>query len=129
MESTLTTADRAEVEDYAQQSLQFLDRAREYVTAGDLHQASEKAWGAAAHMAKAVAAAQGWEYDKHRYLSHFLNNAWQLTVKVFFFFCLGYDIDLHGNYYRRRRFLNAEAIAADIESVAELVELLAPLTE
>ncbi|MXV80823.1 MAG: HEPN domain-containing protein [Chloroflexi bacterium] len=125
----MTTADRAEVEDYAQQSLQFLERAREYVAAGDLHQASEKAWGAAAHMAKAVAAAQGWEYDKHRDFSHVLNNAWQLTGNDQIRSLRATANDLHGNYYRRRRFLNAEAIAADIESVAELVELLAPLTK
>jgi len=117
------------VEDYAQQSLQFLERAREYVAAGDLHQASEKAWGAAAHMAKAVAAAQGWEYDKHRDFSHVLNNAWQLTGNDQIRSLRATANDLHGNYYRRRRFLNAEAIAADIESVAELVDLLAPLTE
>ena len=125
----MTTADRAEVDDYAQQSLQFLERAREYAIAGDLHQASEKAWGAAAHMAKAVAAAQGWEYDKHRDFSHVLNNAWQLTGNDRLRSLRATANDLHGNYYRRARFLNAEAIAADIESVAEFVDLLAPLTE
>ena len=125
----MTTADRAEVDDYAQQSLQFLERAREYAIAGDLHQASEEAWGAAAHMAKAVAAAQGWEYDKHRDFSHVLNNAWQLTGNDRLRSLRATANDLHGNYYRRARFLNAEAIAADIESVAELVDLLAPLTE
>jgi uncharacterized protein (UPF0332 family) len=125
----LTTADRAEVEDHAQQSLQFLERARQFVADGDLHQASEKAWGATAHMAKAVAAAQGWEYDKHRDFSHVLNNAWQLTGNDQIRSLRAIANDLHGNYYRRARFLSAEAIAADIESVAELVEILVPLTK
>ncbi len=125
----MTTMDRSEVEDYAQQSRQFLERARKYAADGDLHQASEKAWGAAAHMAKAVAAAQGWEYDKHRDFSHVLNNAWELTGNDQIRPLRAIANDLHGNYYRRARFLSAKAIAADVESVAELVEILAPLTE
>ena len=36
--------------------------------------------------------------------------------------------DLHGNYYRRKRHLDADAIGEDIESIAELLTLLAPLT-
>ena len=37
--------------------------------------------------------------------------------------------DLHEYFYERDEFLDATVIAADIESVAELVDLLAPLTE
>ena len=125
----MTTADRAEVEDYAQQSRQFLERARSYVADGDLHQASEKAWGAAAHMAKAVAAANGWTYDKHSDYSVVLNNAWLQTGDDRIRELRGIPNDLHGYYYVRKRFLNAKVIAADIESVAELVDILAPLTE
>ena len=36
--------------------------------------------------------------------------------------------DLHGNYYERKRHLDAESIGKDIDSVAELLEILAPLT-
>ena len=50
---------------HSAQAREFLDKAREYLAVGDLHQASEKGWGAAAHMAKAVALAQGWPYDRH----------------------------------------------------------------
>ena len=125
----MTTADRAEVGDVAQQSLQLLERARSYLADGDLHQASEKGWGAAAHMAKAVAAAQGWDYDKHRDFSHVLHNAWELTGNDQIRPLRAIANDLHGNYYRRARFLSANEIAADIESVAELVDILAPLTE
>ena len=45
----------AVVEDYRQQSRYFLAKSREYLADDDLHQASEKGWGAAAWMAKAVA--------------------------------------------------------------------------
>ena len=45
------------VADYRQRSRIFLARAREYLAIDDLHQASEKGWGAATWMAKAVAEA------------------------------------------------------------------------
>ena len=52
------------LDDYRQQSREFLNKSREYLSAGDWHQAAEKGWGAAAWMAKAVAEAQGWPYGK-----------------------------------------------------------------
>ena len=55
-----------EIADYRDQAWDFLEKGRKYLAEGDLHQASEKGWGAAAHMAKAVAAARGWEYDSTR---------------------------------------------------------------
>ncbi len=125
----MTTTDRVEVEDYASQSQEFLRRSREYLAAGDLHQASEKGWGAAAHMAKAVAVANGWTYEKHADFSVVLNNAWKQIRdnRIRFFGAIAND--LHSNYYRRSRFLDAEGIAADIENVAELIDLLEPLTD
>lgn len=57
--------DAGAVADYRQQSRIFLAKAREYLAGDDLHQASEKGWGAAAWMAKAVAEAQGWQYRKY----------------------------------------------------------------
>lgn len=51
--------------DYRSQAWDFLAKSRQYLADGDLHQASEKGWGATAHMVKAVAAARGWEYEMH----------------------------------------------------------------
>ena len=47
---------------YQEPSQAFLGKAREELEAGDLEQASEKAWGAAAVMVKAVAEARGGGY-------------------------------------------------------------------
>jgi uncharacterized protein (UPF0332 family) len=123
----MPASDAAVIADYENQAREFLERAREYLNAGDLHQASEKGWGAAAHMAKAVAVAQGWEYDTHADFSVVLNQAWQTTGNDRLRDLRGIANELHGNYYRRKRHLNAEVIGRDIESVAELVEALAPL--
>lgn len=116
------------VADYEAQAREFLGKAREYLAEGDLHQASERGWGAASHMAKAVALAQGWTYDTHAEFSVVLNQARQATGEDQLRGLRGIANDLHGNHYRRQRHLNADEIARDIASMAELLELLAPLT-
>ena len=116
------------VNDYEAQAREFLAKGREYLAAGDLHQASEKGWGAAAHMAKAVAVAQGWQYRRHPDFSVVMNQAALLTGNDRLRDLRGRANDLHGNYYERKRFLDAETISTDLESMAELLELLAPLT-
>ena len=124
----MTVPDFDAVNDYETQAREFLAKGREYLAVGDLHQASEKGWGAAAHMVKAVAEAQGWTYDRHSDFSWVINQAFLKTGNDRLRELRGIPNDLHGNYYVRKRFLNAEIIGKDIESVAELVELLAPLT-
>ncbi len=42
------TPNPTEIADYEAQAREFLAKSREYLAAGDLHQASEKGWGAAA---------------------------------------------------------------------------------
>ena len=125
----MAAGDMVEVADYAAQAREFLTRSREYLAAGDLHQASEKGWGAAAHMAKAVAAAQGWEYETHTDFSLVLNQARRVTGNDRLPGLRGIANDLHGSYYKRKRHIEADSVAEDIESVAELVEILAPLTD
>ena len=52
---------------YQQSSQQFLTQARSELSAGDLQQASEKGWGAATQMLKAIADRRGWEHDRPRH--------------------------------------------------------------
>lgn len=47
-------------------SREFLAHARDYLADGDLLQASEKGWGAAASIVKAMAERQGWRHNTHR---------------------------------------------------------------
>ncbi len=114
--------------EYEAQAQDFLTKSREYLAKGDLHQASEKGWGAAAHMAKAVAVSQGWVYAYHRDFSDVLNRARRLTGNARLSDLRARANDLHQNYYERKRFLDAAAISEDIESIAELLDLLSPLT-
>lgn len=55
----------ANVERYHSASLIFLEQATVELEAGDLRQASEKGWGAAAQIVKAVAEQKGWEHRQH----------------------------------------------------------------
>ncbi len=117
------------IADYRLQSREFLAKSRTYLADDDLHHASEKGWGAAAWMAKAVATAQEWQYDKHEHFGEVLYQAGKLTgddrIRVLREIANG----LHGNFYQRKRFLHADNIASSLDEVATLLDLLEPLTE
>ena len=117
------------VDDYKQQARDFLAKGQDYLAAGDLHQASEKGWGAAAWMTKAVAVTHGWEYERHEHFSMVLNNARALTGNDRLPALRSIANELHGNYYRRRRHLDSESIGIDLKAVAVLLDVLEPLTD
>ena len=127
----MTDADRAPdteaAGNYQLQARKFLAESREYLAAGKLHKASAKGWDAAANMAQAVAAAQGWEYDKHRGFSVVVNRASAMTGNDHLRDLRAIANDLRDYYYVRKRHLDAVVIGKDLESVAELLEILAPL--
>ena len=120
---------RETIEDYRLQSREFLDRSRRYLADDDLHQASEKGWGAAAWMAKAVATARGWQYDKHEHFGEVLYQAGKLTGDDRFRTLRAIANGLHGNFYQRKRFLHSDDIAGSLDEVAMLLDILEPLTE
>ena len=117
------------IEDYRLQSREFLERSRRYLADDDLHQASEKGWGAAAWMAKAVATAQEWQYDKHEHFGEVLYLARQKTGEHRLNDLRKTANDLHGNFYQRKRFLHADVISDSLDEVAILLDLLEPLTQ
>ena len=123
----MTAEEHVAIADFETQAHDFLNRGREYLAAGHLHQASEKGWGAAAHMAKAVSVVQGWPYDTHADFSLVLNRATSATGDDRLRGLRAIANELHGNFYRRKRHLDAAEIGRDLESMAELLELLAPL--
>lgn len=116
------------VEDYRQQARIFLGRAREYLSEGDLQQASEKGWGAAAWMAKAVAEAQGWEFEVHAQFGVVLRNASDLTGNDRLLDLSNTAYVLHRGYYTRTRFLSPRTISRNLDQMAELLDALEPLT-
>lgn len=117
------------VEDYRQQARRFQVKSREYLAEDELHQASERGWGTAAWMAKAVALAYGWEYEKHDQFYVVLDRVRALTGNNRFFELRDTASGLHRNFYTRRRFLDAESIGLGLDRMDELLELLEPLLE
>ena len=65
-----------ESERYAELSRHFIEKADEYLLAGDAVQASEKGWGAVAEAFKSIAEERGWRHQGHRLLN---DVAYQLT--------------------------------------------------
>ena len=115
--------------DYRSQAWEFLAKSRQYLAEDDLHQASEKGWGAAAHMVKAVAQARGWEYEMHDQFRVVVRNArqWSRDERLR---NLGYSAEaLHKNYYQRKIFLDSEEIRAGLDDVELMLNILQPLTD
>ena len=114
------------VADHVQLAKDFLERSKSYLAQGDLHQASEKGWGAAAHMIKAVAAANGWEYEHHDHFSSVVMNARQRYRQPRLREMSRSAEALHVNYYKRKEFLDPDLIREDIDDVENMVNILEP---
>ena len=114
---------------YRQQSREFLAKSREYLAAGDLHQAAEKGWGAAAWMAKAVADAQGWQYSKHDQFFSVMRQARALSGDARLRNLGNTANTLHGYFYTRKRFLDSDEIAEGLDDVELLLDVMQPMTE
>ena len=110
---------------YREASLRFLEQAGQELDAGDLQQASEKGWGAACQMVKAVAAQRQWEHDSHRLLFKIVDDLERETgddgIRNLFHIASG----LHQNFYENWHY--AEGVRADLGKVRQFVERLEPL--
>ena len=111
---------------HAETATEFLARAHAYLADDDLLQASEKGWGAAAQMVKAVAEARGWEHsdlrELHRAIRWLVEETGQGELRTYF----NAANTLRANFYDG--FLEAEDVSAYLERVECLVELLGPLS-
>ena len=117
------------IADYRQQAREFLLKSRQYLAEDDLHQASEKGWGAAAWMAKAVADAQGWQYKRHAHFNVVMYQAQDLSGDARLDDLRGNANELHEHFYTRKRFLRADVISRGLDRMAILLDILEPLTE
>ena len=114
--------------DYAAQAYAFLAESREFLAQGRLHKASAKGWEAATHMVQAVAAAQGWRYETDDDLSLVVNQAKRLAGNSGSLGLSGIAYELRDNYYVRKRHLSAGMIGEQLAMIAEMLEILYPLT-
>ena len=104
---------------YLEQARIFLEQAEEELARGDLRQASEKAWGAAAQAVKAAGEARGWEHDTHGRLFDVVRllaeEAGQTGLRDSFRLANR----LHRNFYEGR--MNSSEVASITASVGTFV--------
>ena len=108
-------------------SHRLLGQSRAGLEAGDLQQASEKAWGAAAQIIKAAAEQRGWSHDQHRYLwiaaQDLAKEADDQEIHDFFVIANG----LHVNFYENT--FDASRVALNIGRVEQFVDKVEGMLE
>ena len=115
---------------YREQAREFLGGARQYLSDGDMREASSKGWYAARYMAKAVADAMGesctCSEDFWRVVSVAGGRLGQR--RSILRLARSADALLHCRYYDPEERRKTEDISDDLGDVAELLDLLEPLT-
>ena len=84
---------------YRADSRQLLAQARDELAQGDTRQASEKGWGAAAQMIKAVAEQHGWDHKHHNKLRETANRLRQETGNPAIRALFDVANSMHTNFY------------------------------
>ena len=106
-------------------SREFFAKAEEALAQNDLLQASEKGWGASAHMVKAIAEGRGWEHSGHRELYQTVNRLAQefgdSEIRVLFDSASA----LHSNFYED--WMPREMIESSLAQVRRFLERLQQL--
>ena len=99
--------------DHVEFSRRFLEHSREQLTAGDLLQASEKAWGAVSHALKAVAIQRGWNHHAHYLLNYLGEQLAEEFESPDFYTHLAHANEMHRNFYENNRGERGVAVAID----------------
>ena len=112
---------------YRDDSRSLLARARRELDDGDLRQASEKGWGAAALMLKAIAAQRGgdWEHSRHRHYSSAASRLRSELGNRDIMRWFNVAESLHANFYEDQ--LLPSDISESLDDVERLLDLLEPL--
>ena len=109
---------------YQNQSRAFLNQAYEEL-ASDLPQASEKAWGAASQIIKAVAQERGWDHHSHRLLFDSVSRLVEETGEIGLESLFDRASALHINFYENH--FNRAEVARRISDVERFVDKVAGL--
>ena len=100
-------------EEYKQTGRWFMDQAEWEFRRGDLLQASEKGWGAAAQFLKALATQRGWDHDSHYHLAQVANNLAKETGNNEIITLFDVAAGLHSNFYGAFKDENAVRLGLD----------------
>lgn len=109
-------------ERYLELSARYLAEAEELLAKGELQQASEKLWGAAAEAVKAVAEAKGWRHYRHRELEEAVERLCEEVKDPELPRLWASALRLHANFYEG--FMGHATLKLHAEDVKRLVEKL-----
>ncbi len=90
-------------EEYRQTGRWLMDRAEWEFDRGDLVQASEKAWGAAAQFLKVLATQRGWGHESHQHLGQVADKLAAETGNPEISILFDRAESLHANFYEAYR--------------------------
>jgi len=110
---------------YRNASDDFMQKAYQYLEQGDLVQASEKGWGAAAEMVKAIAERRGWRHDGHGYLYRIVDSLIKETGDTQLGNLFHVAGSLHINFYEQWH--QAAMVSSGIDDVQLFVDKLRPM--
>ncbi len=120
-------ADMTAALEYTKQAEDFLERAWSYLSSDELHQACEKGWGAASHMAKAVAEAHDMEYEHHAQFRNVLRRAEKLTGNPMMGYWRAKANELHTEFYLRKTLLDPNVISESLGDIRSMLDGMGPL--
>lgn len=109
----------SDAETYLRLNGKFMREAEEFLAKRDYVQASEKLWGAAAEMVKAVAAKRGVELRAHRSISEFVSRLHKENPVLGLAEDFHIANNLHTNFYED--WLDPEMILVGAEAVKRFV--------
>ena len=109
-------------ETYANQSREFIALAHQELAQGDLLQASEKAWGAAAAAIKSVAEMRGWQHNAHTLINAAIWRISREYRRPRVLELMAWANNLHQNYYEY--YLGPDEVTLGITRVEELLDIL-----
>ena len=110
---------------YQQASERFLAQARQELSDGDLAQASEKGWGAAAQILKAIAEQRGWDHHRHRHCHRAASRVRAETDDGEIRRLFDSASALHENFYEND--MATDEVAERLDDVEALMDKLLPL--
>ena len=112
----------APAEEHIVTSRDLMAKAHEALEQDDLLQASEKGWGAAAHVVKGVAERRGWQHSGHRELYQAVNRLARETDGRQFRVLFNSASALHSNFYEN--WMPKEMIEDSLSQVQKFLEKL-----
>ena len=109
-------------EQYKQTGRWMMDKAEWEFRQGDLMQASEKAWGAAAHFLKAMAVLRGLNHGSHHHLAQVAAALRKETGNDEIVTLFHTAESLHANFYEGR--MDEDVVRLGLDKVQRLLDIL-----